>query len=147
MNNQSIPVIYYLYPLWYVIPYAGLVFASLKLFKHAPKWAARLMFVGAAARACEMIVKWLVFNEGYGFWPMKSVYHSPEEFKTLHLQQNIWSFFDKAGSLGMLLFAIGFLLLARRLCASTFMQPNIPSKSAVAASQSTVTITSVSTER
>jgi hypothetical protein len=139
-------MIYYLYPLWYVVPYAGLVFASLKLFSHAPKWAARLMFVGSAAKCCEMIVKWVVLNQGYGLWPLKSSYHSPEEFKVLQLQQDIWTFFDRAGSLGMLLFAIGLLLFARKLCAKTFVQANASRKPAVAAPQSTVTITSAPTE-
>jgi hypothetical protein len=139
-------MIYYLYPLWYVVPYVGLVFASLKLFSHAPKWAAWLMFVGSAARGCEMIVKWVVLNQGYGLWPLKSDYHSPGEFKVLQLQQNIWTFFDRAGSLGMLLFAIGLLLFARKLCTNASVQPNASRKPAVATPQSTVTITSASTE-
>ena len=114
LMDTPTPIIYYIYPIWFTAPYLGLVLASIWFFKRAPKAPAWLMLVGSAVRGCDMFVKQFVLTQGIGFWPMKGDVSSPEAFKILQLQQNIWTFFDKAGSLGMLLFVIGLLLFAWR---------------------------------
>ena len=128
MDNQSIPLIYYLYPVWYTAPYFGLVLASFWFFRRVPKAAAWLMVVGSAARGCDMFVKQFVLTQGIGLWPMKGDMTSAGALQTLQLQQNIWAFFDKAGSFGMALFVIGLLLFAWRLRINSSMRPNSPLK-------------------
>jgi hypothetical protein len=107
MNMQ----IDYIRATWYVAPYIGLVIASIWLLRHTPKGLGWLMVVGSALRFCDIFVKNFVMN----LWPMPSTLQSPEDYRAFQFHQQVQSIFEMLGSLGMLLFVIGFLLYARKL--------------------------------
>jgi hypothetical protein len=114
MDDYSAPKIYYLILAWHVIPYFGLVLVSIWLFRNPQRAAAWLMLVGSVLKACDAFAKEFIFRQGIGLWPTRGVIDSFEDAQTLHLQQDIWTFCDRAGSLGMVLFVIGLLMFAWR---------------------------------
>jgi hypothetical protein len=114
MDTLSIPPRFYFLAAWQVIPYFGLILASVWLFRHAQRTTAWLMVVGSALKSCDAFVKQFVLNQTMGLWPMKGAIESPTDMDTLRLQQDVWTWMDRIGLWGLTLFVVGLVLFARQ---------------------------------
>ena len=114
MDTISIPPRFWFIAVWQVIPYFGLILASVWLFRRAERTAAWLMLVGSALKSCDAFVKQFVLHQTMGLWPMRGSIQSPADMETLRLQQDIWTWMDRIGVWGLTLFVVGLILFARR---------------------------------
>lgn len=114
MDTISIPPRFYFIAAWQVIPYFGLILASVWLFRHAERRAAWLMLIGSALKSCDAFAKQFVLNQAMGLWPMKGIVESPADMETLRLQQDVWTWMDRIGLCGLTFFVVGLILFARQ---------------------------------
>ncbi len=114
MDTLSIPPRFHFLAAWQVIPYFGLILASVWLFRHAERKTAWLMLVGSVLKSCDAFVKQFVLNQAMGFWPMKGSIESPADMETLRLQQDVWTWMGRIGLWGMTFFVAGLILFARQ---------------------------------
>ena len=114
MDSTSIPLRFYIIAAWQVIPYFGLILASVWLFRNAQRTSAWLMLVGSVLKSCDAFVTKFVLTQGMGLWPMKGEIQSPADLDTLRLQQDVWTWMDRIGLWGLTLFVVGLILFARQ---------------------------------
>ena len=114
MDTTSIPLRFYIIAAWQVIPYLGLIMASVWLFRHAHRTSAWLMLVGSTLKSCDAFVKQFVLNQTMGLWRIKGEIQSPGDIDTLRLQQDVWTWMDRIGLWGLTFFVVGLILFARQ---------------------------------
>ena len=122
MDTISIPPGFYFITAWQAIPYFGLILASVWLFRHAERTAAWLMLVGSALKSCDAFARKFILNPTTGLWPMKGVVQSPADMETLRLQQDVRTWMDRPGLMGLTLFVVGLILFARQTRSSKALQ-------------------------
>jgi ABC-type dipeptide/oligopeptide/nickel transport system permease component len=115
MDTISVPPRFYFFAAWQVIPYFGLILASVWLFRRVQRTTAWFMLVGSALKSCDAFVKQFILNQTMGLWPMKGSVQSPADMDTLRLQQDVWTWMDRIGLWGLTLFVVGLILFARQM--------------------------------